>query len=119
MEKVRFFTDMHVWKKGHELALMIYQVTKPFPSEEKFGLVSQMRRSAVSITSNIAEGFGRRGIADKIRFYDMAMGSLYELQNQLLIARDLKLIQTSVFETCDNLTQEIRRMLISWISSMP
>jgi four helix bundle protein len=115
MEKIRFFTDLLVWKKGHELALLIYRLTKSFPTEEKYGLVSQMRRSSVSVTSNLAEGFGRRGKADKKRFYDMSIGSLYELENQLFIARDVDLISTSDSLICDNLIQEVRRMLLSWI----
>jgi four helix bundle protein len=88
-KKILKFTDLDAWKEGHKLVLFIYQSTKDFPKEEVFGLVSQMRRSAVSITSNIAEGFSRRSFKDKLHFYVMAQGSLTELQNQLLIARDI------------------------------
>lgn len=94
---VKSFTDLTTWQEGHRLVLAIYAVTENFPQSESFGLISQMRRAAISITSNIAEGFSRDSIADKKHFYIMAHGSLTELQNQLLIARDIKLIEKAVF----------------------
>jgi four helix bundle protein len=87
--KIRSFTDLNAWKEAHKLALMIYKTTENFPGKENFGLVSQMRRSAVSISSNIAEGFSRATAKDKYQFYSIAQGSLTELQNQLLIAKDV------------------------------
>ena len=89
MEKIRTFEDLIVWKKSHDLVLEIYRITKDFPSEEKFGLVSQMRRAAVSIPANIAEGFKRRGVKDKIHFYNISQGSLSELQYYSTLVRDL------------------------------
>ncbi len=88
-DKIRKFTDLQTWKEGHKLVLMIYKETKVFPQEERYSLVDQMRRAAVSITSNIAEGFGRQGIKEKIQFYYIAKGSLIELENQILVARDV------------------------------
>jgi four helix bundle protein len=88
-EKIKHFTDLVAWQKGHKLALMIYSATRSLPAEEKFGLVSQMRRAAVSVSSNIAEGFGRSTAREKIRFHEIAIGSLYELESQTLISRDL------------------------------
>ena len=90
--------DLNTWKKGHELVLMIYKHTEGFPTKEKFSLVDQMRRAAVSITSNIAEGFGRNTIKDKVQFYSVAQGSLGELQNQLLIAKDVNYLKDSDFQ---------------------
>ena len=116
MEKIRFFTQVLSWKKGHELAIEIYKVTKAFPTEEKYGLISQMRRSSVSVTSNIAEGFGRRTRSDKLRFYDISIGSLYELQNQLLLARDVSLLSAADFKTCNELAIETRFLLLTWMS---
>lgn len=116
MEKIRFFTDLLFWKKGRELTLHVYRITKTFPPEERYGLTSQMRRSAISITSNIAEGFGRRGKADKARFYDISIGSLYELQSQFLIAQDVQLVSKEDFNVCDGLIQETRRLLLSWLA---
>ncbi|KKR76512.1 MAG: hypothetical protein UU21_C0008G0019 [Candidatus Levybacteria bacterium GW2011_GWA2_40_8] len=86
--KIQSFTDLEVWKQAHKLVIEIYRVTKKFPKEERYSLVDQMRRAAISITSNIAEGFSRQGKKEKLQFYFMARGSLTELQNQLLVARN-------------------------------
>jgi four helix bundle protein len=94
--KIRSFTDLDAWKEGHKLVLIIYDITKQFPKQEIFGLVIQMRRCAVSITSNIAEGFTRQSYKEKVRFYSMAKGSVAELQNQLLVARDVGYISSDV-----------------------
>ncbi|MFZ2970116.1 MAG: four helix bundle protein [Minisyncoccia bacterium] len=96
--KIRSFTDLNAWKEGHRLVLMIYEITKDFPKEEIFGLTSQIRRCAVSITSNIAEGFSRQSYKEKVRFYSIALGSTTELQNQLLIARDVGYITKEQFQ---------------------
>ncbi len=81
--------DLEAWRESHGLVLAIYQATRVLPDTERFGLISQMRRSAVSIPANIAEGFKRRGLADKIRFYNTAEGSLEELKYYLTLSRDL------------------------------
>ena len=83
------FEQLEVWQAAHKLVLEIYKNTQGFPTEEKYGLVSQMRRAAVSIPSNIAEGFKRRGRADKIHFYNIAQASLEELRYYLILCRDL------------------------------
>lgn len=98
MEKIGSFTDLNTWKEAHKLVLMIYKETKYFPKDELFGLTSQMRRAAISVTSNIAEGFSRQSYKEKIYFYSIAQGSITELQNQLLIARDIKYLSTLIFE---------------------
>ncbi len=90
--KITKFTDLIVWQESHKLVLLIYQATKKFPREEIFGLISQMRRAAVSITSNIAEGFARRSRKEKLQFYTIARGSLVELESQLFISRDISYI---------------------------
>src|SRR3989344_5834594 len=87
--KIQSFTDLTAWRRGHELVLMVYRKTGSFPQKEQFSLTDQMRRAAVSITSNIAEGFSRQSQKEKVQFYSMAKASLTELQNQLLIARDI------------------------------
>src|SRR5437763_1392059 len=99
IKRIKTFTDLLAWKESHRLALMIYRITEKFPDKEIYSLVSQMRRCSVSITSNIAEGFSRQGIKEKIQFYYMAKGSLTELQSQLLIARDLKYMPKERFES--------------------
>ena len=83
------FEDLIVWKKSHELVLSIYRLTSTFPSTEKYGLTSQLRRSAVSIPANIAEGFKKRSRADKARFYNIAQGSLEECRYYLILVQDL------------------------------
>jgi four helix bundle protein len=86
---IRSFTDLVAWQEAHKLALMIYSHTKKFPAEEKFGLTNQIRRAVISITSNIAEGFSRNSSKEKVQFCYIALGSLTEVQNQLIVSRDL------------------------------
>ncbi|MEK7450455.1 MAG: four helix bundle protein [Patescibacteria group bacterium] len=95
---IKSFTDLNAWKEGHKLVLAIYGITKFFPKEEVFGLISQMRRCAVSVTSNIAEGFSRQSYKEKVQFYSMSQGSVTELQNQLIIARDISFITKDKFQ---------------------
>jgi four helix bundle protein len=97
------------------MVLRVYDITKSFPAEERFGLSAQMRRCAVSIPSNIAEGFGRHGLSDYLRFMDIALGSTYELQTQLRLAKDLNLIQDS---TIPNDIAECERILNGLIRSL-
>lgn len=117
-DKIKNFTDLLVWQKGHTLVINIYKITNNFPKEEKFGLIDQIRRAVVSFTSNIAEGFGRNKLNDKCHFYTIALGSLYEIQNQLLIARDVGYMSS---EECDLLfceSIEISRMCSSLIKKI-
>ena len=85
----RRFRDLLVWQKAHEFVLAVYQFTESFPEREKYGLAHQMRRAAVSIPANIAEGFGKRSRAEKARFLNMAEGSLEECRYYLILAQDL------------------------------
>ena len=105
------FRKLQVWEKAHQLALALYHVTASFPRDETYGLASQMRRSASSIPSNIAEGCGREGDAELARFCTIARGSASELEYQILLARDLKLIQLNDYEQLVQQTIEIKRML--------
>src|SRR5207247_1290882 len=105
------FRKLLVWEKGHQLTLTIYHLTSRFPREETYGLVSQMRRAATSIPSNIAEGCGREGDAELARFCLVARGSASELEYQILLARDLNLIQSQDYEPLTQQTVEIKRML--------
>ena len=83
------FEDLLVWQKAHQFVLAVYLLTKTFPKEEVYGLSSQFRRAAVSIAANIAEGFRRRGEADKLRFFNIAQASLAECKYYLILSRDL------------------------------
>src|SRR3989344_8161391 len=108
--KIKSFTDLYVWKEAHKLVIMIYKVTKIFPKEEQFGLTNQIRRAAVSVTSNIAEGFSRNTFKDKTQFYSIALGSLTETQNQLLIARDIGYIENKIFQELGNQTVTVSKL---------
>src|SRR3990172_13326258 len=103
MKKIGDFTDLIVWQKAHRLVLKIYKVTRVLPSHEKFALVTQMQRAAVSITSNISVGFARRSKKEKLQFYYMALGFLSELRNQLIICRDLDYLD---FKTVGELEEQ-------------
>jgi four helix bundle protein len=111
INKIKSFTDLNAYKEAHKLVLMIYQVTKEFPKEERYGLIDQMRRAAVSITSNIAEGFSRNTIKDKYQFYTLAQSSLIELQSQLLISRDLKYLTKKDFTDVANQTIIVNKLI--------
>ncbi len=89
MGKISSFTQLDAWREAHKLVLSVYKITRGYPNEEKFGLVSQMRRASVSVPANIAEGFKRRGIQDKIRFYNIAEGSLEELKYFFILSKDV------------------------------
>ncbi|MDP3965214.1 MAG: four helix bundle protein [bacterium] len=86
---IRNFSDLEAWKQAHQIALSVYKITQKYPREEIFALTSQSRRAAASVGANIAEGFSRNTKKDKIHFYAMARGSLTELQNHMILSRDL------------------------------
>jgi len=118
IRKLNSFTDLEAWKQAHELSLMIYQSTKNFPNEEKFGLVSQMRRAVVSITSNLAEGFGRRNTGEKKQFYAIAQASLMEIQSQLFISKDIGYINHGDFEKILEKSTFVHKLITGLIKSM-
>lgn len=114
--KIKSFTDLIAWQEGHRLVLFIYKITSTFPSPE-YSLVDQLKRCAVSITSNIAEGFSRKSKKEKMLFYYMALGSLTELQNQLLISRDLKFVSKDNFNDVANKTIRLHKLTNGLIKS--
>jgi len=115
--KIHSFTDLIAWKESHKLVLQIYRITKLFPTEEKFGLIDQMKRCGVSISSNIAEGFSRKTKKEKAQFFYMALGSLTELQNQLLISRDLTYIDNKTFTKLVEQTVTISKLINGLVKS--
>jgi four helix bundle protein len=117
-KKIKSFTDLIAWQKSHFLAVKIYKVTEKFPQRETYSLTDQMRRSATSISSNIAEGFSRQGKKEKIQFYYTAKGSLTELQNQLLIARDVEYLAKELFSDTANQTVEVSKLINGLIKSI-
>jgi four helix bundle protein len=111
IRKITSFTQLVAWQKGHMLVLLVYKLTKKFPREELFALISQIRRAVVSITSNIAEGFARKSIKEKVQFYYIAISSLTEVQNQLLIAKDLGYLTKQEFQEVAELSVEAAKLL--------
>ena len=116
-EKISSFTDLNAWKQAHQLVLQIYKLTKPFPQEERFSLVDQMRRCAVSVSSNIAEGFSRQTQKEKIQFYTTSKASLTELQNQLLVARDVGYCNQPQFSDIAQQTIQVSKLITGLIRS--
>ncbi len=100
--KIQLFTDLYSWQEAHKLVVLIYKITKNFPNDELYGLTNQMRRAVVSITSNIAEGFSRQSYAEKTQFYSVAQGSNTELQNQMMVAKDIGYLNEETFNNLFN-----------------
>jgi len=112
------YKELKVWQRSYQLCLKIYKVTKIFPKEERYGLTSQIRRSAVSIPSNIAEGYGRKTTADYIRYLYISYGSVCELETQILLSMDLGYIDSAIIEKIKDEIQQIERMLKGLIKSL-
>ena len=108
---MKTFKDLKVWQKAHQLVLMIYKMAKAFPQEEKFGLVAQVRRSAVSIPTNIVEGFKRKSDRDYAHFLNIADSSLEETKYHLILALDLNYIKKDEFTSLEDVCDEVGRML--------
>jgi len=111
MKPLKSFRELNAWKEGHKLVLQIYKATKTFPKEEMFCLISQMRRAAVSITSNIAEGFSRQSYKEKLQFYSITQGSVTEIQNQLLISRDVNYLDSYNFKVIAEQTVVVHKLV--------
>ncbi len=112
------FRRYHVWHKAHELTLLAYRTSRGFPTDERFGLTAQIRRSVASIPTNIAEGCGRYGDKDRARFFNIAMGSASEVEYQLMLSRDLEYLERTTFEELNGLVIEVKKMLSSLISCL-
>jgi four helix bundle protein len=109
------FQDLQVWQKAHQLVLDVYRMSKGFPSHEIYGLTAQLRRAAVSIPANIAEGFRKRGKADKARFLNIAQGSLEEVRYYLILSKDLSYADVTEQLT---LAEEISKMLDAYCKAI-
>ena len=112
------YRDLRVWQSSIDLVVRVYALTQNFPKQEIYGLVSQMRRAAVSVPSNIAEGKGRLTDRDRVHFFSQSRGSLLELETQILIARRLSYISPAESESLTHATGEVGRMLNALLSSM-
>ena len=118
MDKVQGFKDLFAWQKAMRLVESVYRLSACFPAKEQFGLTAQLRRAAVSIPSNVAEGHGRRARADYIRFLDIARGSANEVETQLLLAEQLGLIGKGAAGECLSLCDEVQRIIKGLILSL-
>lgn len=115
---MKTFRDLIVWQKAMSFVTEIYSITKTFPQEEQFGLSSQIRRSAVSVPSNVAEGYGRHSTQDYIRFLRIGISSLFELQTQLDISHNLHYLDDNRYYKLYEKSREIERMLSSLINKL-
>src|SRR5690606_5893692 len=114
----RNFRELEIWKRSFELVTEVYLLTKSFPDSEKFGLITQIRRSAVSIPSNISEGCGRGSTRELIRFLNIALGSAFELETQLLLSARLSLGDSADIEKCLEELNQIQKMINGFIKSI-
>jgi four helix bundle protein len=112
------YRELKVWQRAYQLCLEIYKITKRFPNEERYGLTSQIRRAAVSVPSNIAEGYGRKTTPEYIRFLYIAYGSNCEMETQILLSGDLGYIETGKLEILQEGIGEVERMLKGLIKSL-
>jgi len=112
------YKELKVWQKAYQLCLEIYRATSEFPKEERFGLISQIRRAIVSVVSNIAEGYGRRTTTEYIRFLYIAYGSNCELETQMLLSGDLGYSESAKLKGIIEKIQEVERMLKALIKSL-
>jgi len=115
------FDGLEVWKAAHQAALETYRITATLPSDERYGLVQQMRRSAASIPANITEGFGRRQPRDKIRFYNISQASIEELRYYLILCRDLGYVKqySEVSQYLDSTARMLKRLVIRTLDMGP
>lgn len=112
------YKDLIVWQKSIELVLEIYKITGQFPNDEKFGLVSQMRRCSVSVPSNIAEGYARKNRKENAQFVNISFGSATELETQIIISKKLNFLEETQWNKIDKLLDEILRMLYRYRESL-
>jgi four helix bundle protein len=112
------YRNLIVWKRAHAFALEVYFSTRSFPDSERFGLTTQLRRAAISVVSNIAEGWGRHETRDQVRFLKMARGSICEIECQFLLSRDVVYLRLGDWEKLDSSCREIGKMLNGLIRSV-
>ncbi len=115
--KVKSYKELIAYKKGYELVKIVYEITSSFPKEERYGITSQMRRAAISIPSNIAEGY-MRGSKEYLQFLKIALGSSAELETQISLSYDLKFFDKNNFDKSLNLLQEVIKLLVTYIKKL-
>lgn len=118
MEENKGFENLVVWQKAHSFVLSVYKHTKVFPKDELFGLTSQYRRAAVSIAANIAEGYGKKGINDKLRFYNIAEGSINECRYYVILSKDLGYVNPNESHALYNELAIVQKLLSSYSKAL-
>ncbi len=113
--KLKSYKDLISWQKSILLVEEIYLLTSKFPAEERFGIISQLRRAAISISSNIAEGYGRKSVKEYLQFYSISYGSALEIETQLIIAKKLRLAAIENFVKSEQLLEEVSKMLYTMV----
>jgi four helix bundle protein len=111
MSDIKSFKDLDAWKKSHELRVWIIKLILQFPKDYQYGLSAQLQRFSISVSSNIAEGFGRTSIKEKLHFYSIKQGSLTEAQDQLLLCGDLKLINEKILDELMSLSEDVHKLI--------
>jgi four helix bundle protein len=117
-EKLKTYKDLISWQKSYNLCLFIHKKTQTFPKSEQYGLTSQLNRSALSVPSNIAEGYTRFGTSEYLRFLYIAYASLAELETQLFLAKDLNYLKQNDFDTIIEMYKEVQRIMYGLIKSL-
>lgn len=112
------FEEVVAWQKAHAFVLCVYNITRNFPDDERFGLTSQFRRAAVSIEANIAEGYKKLSRADKLRFFNISQGSIEECRDYILLSRDLEYIDDSQFAEMYEKIEDSSRMLMLYVDGI-
>ena len=116
--KVKSYKDLLAYQKSYKVALLVYKLTSEFPSSEVYGLVSQMRRAAISVPSNISEGYRRGSQKEYVQFLKISLGSNSELETQLSLSKDLGFIHNNKFNEVYELNEEVGRLLSSYVSRL-
>jgi four helix bundle protein len=116
--KTNNFEDLIVWQKAHEFVLSVYKITMQFPKEELFGLTSQFRRASLSIAANIAEGYRKSGIKDKLRFYNISEGSLEESRYYIILSRDLNYIDKQKYDELYKAASSVSKLLTAYCNGI-
>lgn len=114
----RSFKELIVWQKAHSFVLNVYKFAQSFSKDEMYGLTSQFKRAAVSIAGNIAEGYAKKSLADKLKFFNISQGSLEECEYYIVLSRDLEFISKEQEKVLDSLSDEIGKLLQSYMKKM-
>ena len=117
VSKIKSFTDLEAWRESRKLVKFIYDLTSTFPKEETYALIDQVRRAAISISANLAEGFGMRTYKDKLRYYYMSQGSINELKSHLIISKDLKYLTKEELEDVAKTVKYVHALVFGLIKA--